>query len=107
VGHSEGNCIEKQMRGVAAEMNGINPRGAWLRSNSFGRRIIQHTEKTFRSNIRNSLSGGQFSPIPKGLMEKMANLKVNTNSPSFTPTGQKTKSQSSQQQNDTTSELSI
>jgi hypothetical protein len=43
----------------------------------YGRRILEKKEKNFSSNPLKSLSGGQFSPIPKGLMNKMARLSVN------------------------------
>jgi len=78
VGHIEENCTEKLETGEEADIDSVNPRGSWLRSNNYGRRIVEKSEKTFRSNIRNSLSGGQFSHIPKGLTEMMADLKVHT-----------------------------
>jgi hypothetical protein len=53
-----------------------NPRGAWLRSKNYGRRIIEKKDKTFCGNPMKSLSGGQFSPIPKGIMEKMATMSL-------------------------------
>ena len=55
---------------------GTNPRGAWLRSRSFGRRIIERKENTFRSNPLKSISGGQFSPIPKTLLHMMAAMSL-------------------------------
>ena len=55
---------------------GTNPRGAWHRSKSYGRRLIEKKVKTLSSNPIRSLSGGQFSPIPKGLMDKMAAMSL-------------------------------
>ena len=78
VGHIEENCLEKQEAGEETNHNSVNPRGAWLRSNNYGRRIVEKAEKTFRSNPRTSLSGGQFSPIPKGLTDMMADLNIQT-----------------------------
>jgi hypothetical protein len=48
-----------------------------MSSNSYDRRIIETKEKTFRSNHWNSLSSGQFSTTPKGLIDMMARLNVN------------------------------
>jgi hypothetical protein len=76
VGHTEENCYDKHKDEEVTGLEVVNPRGAWLRSNSYGRRIVERAEKTFRSNPRQSLSGGQFSPIPKGLMDMMKDLKV-------------------------------
>jgi len=56
---------------------GTNPRGAWLRSRNYGRRIIERNEKTFSSNPLKSISGGQFSLIPKGLLSQMASMSLN------------------------------
>lgn len=76
VGHNEENCSQKREEDPDNTREGTNPRGAWLRSNNYGRRLVERKEKTFRSNPRNSLSGGLFSPIPKGLSDMMADLTV-------------------------------
>jgi hypothetical protein len=55
---------------------GTNPRGAWLRLRNYGRRLIEKKEKDFYSNPLKSLSGGQFSPIPKSLLDQMAAMKL-------------------------------
>lgn len=78
VGHIEENCLDKQNDIETSDVGTVNPRGAWLRSNSYGRRVIEKKEKTFRSNHRKSLSGGQFSPVPKGLSDMMAKLRMNS-----------------------------
>jgi hypothetical protein len=80
VGHIEENYPEKQETNEDLGMESVNARGAWLRSNNYGRRIIEKKEKTFRSNPRNSLSCGQFSPIPKGLIDQMATLNMQQDS---------------------------
>ena len=76
VGHIEENCSIKKVEFTVSAEENINPRGAWLRSNNYGIRVFEKKEKTFSSNPRNSLSGGQFSPIPKGLTDMMARLNV-------------------------------
>lgn len=87
----------------------INTRGAWLRSKSYGRRYIERKERTFCSNPTRSMSAGQFSPIPKGLISKMANMNLNKNgdtrSPHNTPKSghQKSPTQHYKQQSPTSS----
>lgn len=56
---------------------GTNPRGAWLRTRNFGKRIYERPEKTFCSNPLRSMSGGPFSPIPKGLLDKFGAMNLN------------------------------
>jgi hypothetical protein len=73
VGHNIENCRNPH----TPYEGGTNPRGTWLRTKIFGKRIIERPEKTFRSNALNSISGGQFSPIPKGLLNKMASMQIN------------------------------
>lgn len=48
-----------------------------MRSRSFGKRIFDRPEKTFNNNFHKSIRGGQFSPIPKGLTDQMAAMKIN------------------------------
>lgn len=72
VGHNQENCRNSPL----PFEKGTNPRGAWLRSKSYGRRLIEKKEQDFSSNPRKSMSGGQFSPIPKGLMDKMATMSL-------------------------------
>lgn len=45
IGHNQDNCINTP---IPIE-GGTNPRGTWLRSRSYGRRIYERQEKTFRS----------------------------------------------------------
>jgi hypothetical protein len=51
-----------------------NPRGPWLRSASYGRRINERRDPRFNSNPMKSMSGGNFSPIPKAMLEMMAKM---------------------------------
>ncbi|MCH91034.1 hypothetical protein A2U01_0011958, partial [Trifolium medium] len=64
IGHNEELCEQITEEHQEGE---INLRGPWLRSNNFGRRIIDK-EKKFSSNPLHSLSGGQFSLIPKAML---------------------------------------
>jgi len=73
VGHMVENCRNSPSMAEGA----TNPRGAWLRSRNYGRMYTERNEKTFNSNPVRSLSGGQFSPIPKGLLDYMAHLNIN------------------------------
>jgi hypothetical protein len=54
----------------------VNPRGPWLRSNLYGKRINENRDKRFNGNPMKSTSGGQFSPIPKSMIEMLANMKL-------------------------------
>lgn len=77
IGHNMDNCKNTALKFEG----GVNPRGAWLRSRNYGRRIVERKENTFSSNPLKSLSGSHFSPKPKGLLSKMAALNINKNSP--------------------------
>lgn len=77
IGHNLENCRNSPIPLVG----GTNPRGAWLRTKNFGHRIHERKEKTFSSNPLRSISGGQFSPLPKGLLDKMATINLNRHSP--------------------------
>lgn len=72
IGHNLKNCKNQP---IPIE-GGTNPRGAWLRSKDFGRRVVECKEKTLCNNPLRSMSGGKFSPIPKGLLSKMTDLNI-------------------------------
>lgn len=72
IGHNIENCKNPHL----PYEGGTNPRGAWLRSKTYGRRIHERPEKTFCSNPLRSMSGGSFSPIHNDLMEKMADMSI-------------------------------
>lgn len=76
IGHNLDNCKYPALKFEG----GINPRGAWLRSRNYNRRIMEK-KKTFSSNPLKSLSGGNFIPKPKGLLSKMAAMNLNKNNP--------------------------
>jgi len=77
IGLNEDNCSHPPTPNHSKFEDYTNPIGAWLRSRVYGRRILEKKEKNFSSNPLKFLSGGQFSPIPKSLMNKMAKLSVN------------------------------
>lgn len=80
IGHNVEHCRNQP---IPLE-GGINPRGAWLRTKNYGRRVIERKEKTFSSNPLKSISGGPYSPIPKGLIDQMAAMKLRkSSSPNF------------------------
>lgn len=64
VGHNIENCRNPHI----PYEGGTNPRGAWLRTRIFGKKIIERLEKTFRSNPLKSISG---------LLDKMAAVHIN------------------------------
>lgn len=76
VGHKEDLCVNNGFKQQGGEENPINPMGPWLRSKTYGKRMVERHELKFSSNPRKSLSGGQFSPIPKELLDMMANIKL-------------------------------
>jgi hypothetical protein len=76
IGHAEDNC-----EAFSEELpeGSVNPRGPWLRSNVYGKRINERRDQRFHSNPMKSVSGSNFSPIPKAMLEMMANLKIRKN----------------------------
>jgi hypothetical protein len=73
VGHNEDQCSNPSL--PLAE-GGVNPRGPWLRSNIYGKRINENRDKRFNSNPMKSVSGGQFSPIPQAMLDMLAKMKL-------------------------------
>lgn len=80
IGHNMESCRNPPIPIIG----GTNPRGAWLRSRNYGHRIYERKEKTFSINFLKSISGGQFSPLPKGLLDKMAAINLTRTSPQST-----------------------
>jgi hypothetical protein len=73
VGHNEEKCeIPPQIQ----PEGGTNPRGPWLRSNIYGKRVHENRDKRFHSNPMQSASGGQFSPIPQAMLDMLAKMKL-------------------------------
>jgi hypothetical protein len=73
VGHSEDKCNNNT---TPLPEGAVNPRGPWLRSNIYGKRVIEKRDKRFNSNPLQSASGGQFSEIPKAMLEMLARMKL-------------------------------
>jgi hypothetical protein len=73
VGHTEEKCSNTSM---SLPEGSVNPRGPWLRSNIFGKRVNDKRDKRFNSNPMQSVSGGQFSPIPKAMIDMLAQMKL-------------------------------
>jgi hypothetical protein len=73
IGHSENNCNSSDL---AMEEGGINPRGPWLRSTSYGRKVNDKRDPRFNSNPMKSMSGGRFSPIPKAMLDLLAKMSL-------------------------------
>jgi hypothetical protein len=73
IGHSNENCEDS-----SAELpeGAVNPRGPWLRSNVYGRRIHDTRDQKFHSNPMKSVSAKQYSPIPKAMLDMMENLRI-------------------------------
>jgi hypothetical protein len=84
VGHNEDKC---EMPTQIIPEGGANTRGPWLRSNIYGKRVHDNRDRRFNNNPMQSMSGGQFSPIPQEMLDMMAKMKLeeeaeNNNSPS-------------------------
>jgi hypothetical protein len=73
IGHNQENCVNPALE---LSEEGVNPRGPWLRSNIFGKRVHENRDKRFHSNPLQSASGGQFSPIPKAMIDMLAKMKL-------------------------------
>jgi hypothetical protein len=71
IGHNETTCNNQS---PAMVEGATNPRGPWLRSTNYGRRINEKRDPRFNSNPMKSMSGGNFSPIPKAMLEMMAKM---------------------------------
>jgi hypothetical protein len=76
IGHSEDYCKRK---GMIEHPNGVNPLGPWLRSNQFGKRIMDPKDRRFSSNPQKSPSYGDISQVPKGLIKALEDLKLANN----------------------------
>jgi hypothetical protein len=89
IGHSFDNCEDDSKK---LPEGAVNPRGPWLRSNIYGKRVHEKKEHQFHSNPMKSVSGKMYSPIPKAMMDMMADLRIrrdqaNQGKKEETPTG--------------------
>jgi hypothetical protein len=73
VGHNEDNC---EAPAQLIPEGGTNPRGPWLRSNIYGKRVHDNRDKRFNSNPMQSISGEQFSLIPQEMLDMLAKMKL-------------------------------
>jgi hypothetical protein len=71
LGHNETTCNNQNSAMGERE---TNPRGPWLRSSNYGKRINDKRDTRFNSNPMKSMSGGNFSPIPKAMLDLMAKM---------------------------------
>jgi hypothetical protein len=72
LGHSDKLCMNEPN-----SMENQAPLGPWIRSNQYGRRIIEEKDKRFHSNPSQGSNFGHYSPpIPASMMEQMAAMKL-------------------------------
>jgi hypothetical protein len=72
VGHAENLCQNQPL-----DMENSAPLGAWIRSNQFGRRILDLKDKKHYSNPSKAANFGTYSPpIPASMLEQMAAMKL-------------------------------
>jgi hypothetical protein len=86
VGHNEDKC---EIPSLILPEEGTNPRGPWLRSNIYGKRVHDNRDKRFNSNPTQSISGGKFSSIPQEMLDMMAQMKLEEESVNKSPNGTK------------------
>jgi hypothetical protein len=84
VGHNEDKCEAPTQ---FLPEGGTNPRGPWLRSNIYGKRVHDKRDNRFNSNPLQSISGGQFSPIPQEMLDMMAKMKLEEEAENKTQAG--------------------
>jgi hypothetical protein len=71
-GHGENLCYNK-----GRIIENTTPLGPWLRSNQYGRRIMDAKDKMYHSNPSLGKQFGSYSPpIPASMMEQMAAMKL-------------------------------
>jgi hypothetical protein len=95
VGHNEDKC-ENPTQFIPE--GGVNPRGPWLRSNIYGKRVHDNRDKRFNSNPMQSVSGGQFSPIPQEMLDMLAKMKLEEEAENNTSSTAQPHTNSKQQQ---------
>jgi hypothetical protein len=100
VGHNEDKCESPTQ--ILPE-DGTNPRGPWLRSNFYGKRVHENRDKRFNSDPMKSISGGNFSPIPQAMLDMMAKMKLEEESVNKSQAGNQANSTNMHQQTPTIS----
>ncbi|GAU24560.1 hypothetical protein TSUD_149010 [Trifolium subterraneum] len=72
LGHSDRLCQNEAMN-----MEGSTPLGPWIRSNQYGRRVMEEKDKKFHSNPSHSKTFGHYSPpIPASMLAQMEAMKI-------------------------------
>jgi hypothetical protein len=72
LGHGENLCQNKPQ-----QMEGSAPLGPWIRSNQYGRRVMEEKDRKYHSNPSKSKTFGQFSPpIPASMLAQMQAMKI-------------------------------
>jgi hypothetical protein len=72
LGHSDKLCMNE-----AINMENQTPIGPWIRSNQYGRRLVDEKDKRYHSNPSQGSNYGQYNPpIPATMLEQMAAMKI-------------------------------
>jgi hypothetical protein len=72
LGHGENLCQNELLN-----VENMAPLGPWIRSNQFGRRIMEEKDRKYHSNPSQSRSYGQYSPpIPASMLAQMEATKT-------------------------------
>jgi hypothetical protein len=72
LGHMEQLCQNQPM-----QQEDTAPLGPWIRSNQYGRRVMEEKDRKFYSNPSLSKTVGQYSPpIPESMLAEMTAMKI-------------------------------
>jgi hypothetical protein len=86
LGHADNLCQNQQM-----EQAEVAPLGPWIRSNQYGRRVMEAKDKKYHSNPSMSKDFGHYSPpIPASILEQMQAMKIQDDKEAARPQQHKT-----------------
>jgi hypothetical protein len=72
LGHAENLCHNQQL-----DMRDSAPLGPWIRSNQYGRRVMEAKDRKYHNNPSMSKEFGHFNPpIPTSMIEQMKAMKI-------------------------------
>jgi hypothetical protein len=72
LGHAENLCHNQQL-----DMQDSAPLGPWIRSNQYGRRVMEAKDRKYHNNPSMSKEFGHFNPpIPTSMIEQMKAMKI-------------------------------
>ncbi|PNX60790.1 hypothetical protein L195_g052112, partial [Trifolium pratense] len=72
LGHGDNLCQNEPLN-----LEDAAPLGPWIRSNQYGRRVMEEKDRKFYSNPSHSKTFGQYSPpIPASMLAQMAAMKI-------------------------------